>query len=411
MSSPSATNEPIYRVVLGYVGGPSATLRAVDPTARLKKNDPVFFQSDAGVWSQIGYVRSVESVPESASTTTGPSIPTVTIAWHPRDPSSANCQLIQYRSSGRLEDIVALMLPGDQRARIADQIGAAMADHGEQLSAAYVPLVQQTLQKSLPVIEEEFRLSVARHRIEMDAILSRWKEQILEKRLVPLARREIIPIVRTHAEPQVEQIGRELWDKASLWRFAWRAMYDRSPLPKQDLVQDEWDRFVEEQAIPVFEAHMDDIVVAVQRIITDVAANDQVRAELSGVAGEIAVDPETRDLVRKILKETFVDNDRLRTVWTEVWTSDEARRAFAMTSDRLEPVVRKIGDEMFGTRENGINPNFARLLRNQILGKDRRWIVAVPTNAISSTSNPVITASDEAMPYPMVYMADEKESQ
>jgi hypothetical protein len=37
--------------------------------------------------------------------------------------------------------------------------------------------------------------------------------------------------------------------------------------------------------------------------------------------------------------------------------------------------VRSIGDLLFGTREDGIAPEFAQVLRNQILDKDCRWLV------------------------------------
>jgi hypothetical protein len=70
----------------------------------------------------------------------------------------------------------------------------------------------------------------------------------------------------------------------------------------------------------------------------------------------------------------------------------------------LEPVVRQIGDDLFGSQEEGINPDFARVLRNQILGKDRRWIVLTPTRGDASTST--IEIADESMPYPIVYLAD-----
>ena len=102
------------------------------------------------------------------------------------------------------------------------------------------------------------------------------------------------------------------------------------------------------------------------------------------------------------MKETLVDNERLRQVWSEVWTSDEAKRALDMAGDRLEPVIRQIGDDLFGTREGGIDPNFARVLRSQVLGKDRRWIVAYHTGAESSGE---IQISTKRMPYPVVYTA------
>ena len=68
-----------------------------------------------------------------------------------------------------------------------------------------------------------------------------------------------------------------------IWRFGWRAAYDRSPLPRRDLVQQEWDRFVEQDAIPVFDQHMDEIVAAVQQTIAEIAANQAVTEELAAV--------------------------------------------------------------------------------------------------------------------------------
>lgn len=408
--------------LMGYMIGGTSHVDAIDPTSRLQRGDPLFMADPAGEWLQVGHVEFASPIlstsPESWRRDAGQRL---RVAWYATDHEPRETRWVQYRSGSRLEDVIAVMLPAEQREQIAQRLTDAMSEHGEQLSAAYMPLVQLSFQRSLPIIEEEFRRSVARHRDEVDALLSRWNDQVMQERLIPLARREILPIVRQHGEPEAEKIGRELWDKASLWRFGWRAVYDRSPLPKKDLLQEEWDRFVQEQAIPVFESHMDDIAVAVQQIVMDVAKNQAIRSELSEVATQMVSDPSTRVLVRSILKETFVDNARLRQVWTEVWTSDEVRQAFSITGERLEPIARQIGDDLFGTREGGINPNFARVLRNQILGKDRRWIVATrrdldPTatakpNAGSSGTDRevrmVIEASDEMMPYPMVYMAGE----
>ena len=69
------------------------------------------------------------------------------------------------------------------------------------------------------------------------------------------------------------------------------------------------------------------------------------------------------------------DHPRLREVLDKHWTGPKARHAFQLAATRFEPTVRRIGDLLFGTREGGITPEFARVLRNQILGKDRRWFV------------------------------------
>jgi hypothetical protein len=376
-----------------YFTAAQTTTEATDPAGRLRIHDPIFSLSKDSTWAQIGHVVSVSANGDNQ----------VTLLWYAGGPPDA-CRLVQYRNSGRLEDVIATMLPPAKRLQIQHRLTAAMSAHGDELTAAFVPLVQSSLRRSLPVIEEEFSLAVARHRGEIDQLAQRWNDEVVEQRLIPLARREILPIVRDHGEPIAERIGKELWDRASIWRFGWRAVYDKSPLPRKDLVQDEWRRFVDEEAVPVFESHMDDIVVSVQRIVSDVAASDAVRSELADVASGIAADPKSRQLVRDILKETLVDNQRLQQVWGSVWTSDQAQRALDMAGDRLEPVVRQIGDDLFGSQEEGINPDFARVLRNQILGKDRRWIVLTPAHGPPLTST--IAVADESMPYPIVYMAD-----
>jgi hypothetical protein len=106
------------------------------------------------------------------------------------------------------------------------------------------------------------------------------------------------------------------------------------------------------------------------------------------------------------LKESIVDNPRLHEVWRNVWSSEQARRALAVTGDHFEPVVRQIGDDLFGTQEEGINPDFARVLRNQILGKDRRWIIAKPSANRSEGTRLIVKPADSSMPYPVVYLAD-----
>ena len=82
-----------------------------------------------------------------------------------------------------------------------------------------------------------------------------------------------------------------------------------------------------------------------------------------------------------------------------------------MAGDRLEPVIRKIGDDLIGSRELGINPNFARVLRSQILGKDRQWIVAIPVQGDRKKQQLRIETSTDSMPYPIVYLANPDNTQ
>ena len=172
-----------------------------------------------------------------------------------------------------------------------------------------------------------------------------------------------------------EDIGKTLWDKVSLWRFGWRYLYDKSPLPTRDRVKKEWKRFLEKEVVPEFESRSDEIVAVVQRIFTDAAKNPKVRSAVRRNLSAIIDDPEVHRIVWQILREVMIDSPRVRQVLAKIWTSPEAKEAFQLASSRFEPTAVRIGELLFGTPEGGITPEFAAVLRRQILLKDQRWLL------------------------------------
>ncbi len=401
-----------------FLIGPTAQPLAIDPVGTLRVGDPVFFESPNHGWRQIGFVSRTSVVASAKATphvTGGSPAVAIELDWYASEPDPKRCQLTQHHNDGRMADVVRMLFPAEKRERIQQHLVEAFQLHGDQISAAVVPLVEQSLRESLPLIEAELKASVSRHRSEVEAVAGRLNRDLVQGRLIPLAKEQLMPIVRRHAEAPAEAIGRELWDRASLWRFGWRAVYDSTPLPNKGLVREEWKRFVDEEATEVIESHLDELTVAVQRIVADVASDPTIRKELAEAAESVADDPPSRALVQTILKEAVVENQSLRNRWREIWTSEQATAALSIAGSRLEPVVRKIGDEIFGSRSEGIDPDFARVLRHQILGKDRRWIVAaalpgdIHSDGVAQPGvdePPVIRIADEPMVFPIVYLAD-----
>ncbi|TWT68271.1 hypothetical protein [Crateriforma conspicua] len=388
---------------------------AVDADVRI--GDPVFYRGPSSdAWVQAGYISDVTD-DRSANQRQD-----MRIRWYVDGVAPQTLVWESHRTTGSLQEVVQTMLPPEKRQRIQSQIQQLLKQNGQEMTELLQPLVRESLVRSLPVIERGVRRSMAEHSDQWQGLAGRLQTEILDQRIMPLAKQEMMPIVRRHGQPITESIGRELWDRASLWRFGWRALYDQTPLGERSLVKEEWQRFVDEEAVPVFEDHLDEIVVAVQNTMSDVAANPVIRQELASVAGTIADDPEAQRLLKTVLRESIVENQELRTLWKEIWTSPDAVAALDRVGDRVEPVVRQIGDLLFGTPEQGIDPNFARVLRNQILRKDRRWIVAfdpsMRAGGADATSfnemtpagdsyRPVVRPAQTSMPYPVVYLASE----
>ncbi|CAD71893.1 MAG TPA: hypothetical protein DDX19_01465 [Rhodopirellula baltica] len=392
--------------LISSVWTPTDSVILSDPTLSLSVGDAAFAKdSGADTWHQVGHVLRVN--PEAKTVTLSLYEPfdleRETQFWDPDQSISATL----HRSSGKVDDVIATLLPKPKREQLAQKISAAMRAHGKEISEAMLPLVFETVRQSLPVIESELSASLKRHDAEVEAIAARFREDIIQEQMVPLVRTEVLPVLRLHGREPAESIGREIWGKASLWRFGWRALYDSAPLPERELVREEWSRFVEQEVVPIVEDHLDEIAEAVEAILRDLAANEVLRERLGDVALQIVNDDEARDLLRTIVMEAIVDNERLRQVWVNVWTSPEAREKLRTAGERLEPVIREIGDEVMGTRREGIEPGFARVLRNQILGKDKVWITLKnEPNLGADPSQPIaLRVATDFTPYPIVHLA------
>ena len=118
-------------------------------------------------------------------------------------------------------------------------------------------------------------------------------------------------------------------------------------------------------------------------------------------------DDELRRLVLMIVRETVIENETLRTELQAYMKDQETKVAMSLAGERLEPIVRDIGDMIFGSRAAGITPEFSRILRSQILTKDRRWFVIVPTGAAENSTTeetPIrIVEASTPMMYPMAF--------
>jgi hypothetical protein len=128
----------------------------------------------------------------------------------------------------------------------------------------------------------------------------------------------------------------------------------------------------------------------------------------------VATDGELQTIVWQMVQEAVVNNQKLRSSLSDYWASDEVQHAMAVASTSFEPTARAVGDAIFGGREVGITSEFSRVLRAQILMKDRRWLVIVPlsdkvTVPIDSPAEGlVIFPASKPMPFPLKFEGTEQ---
>lgn len=350
----------------------------VSPPVRLAVGDPVFADGEDGP-VQIGEIREV-SDPRTGFPVREAFATSGQVLLYPAAPEvDASMGLTYYVTPDSMEWVLKTMLPAEKREQIAAELKSAFEAHHEEIVEALRPIVIASLRDAVVVLEEDVGKAISRRRGELEALGARYQQEVVQEEIVPLVKEEVWPVVRRRAEPLADEVGREIWRRVSLWRFGWRFVYDKTPLaPEKKLVKKEWKRFVDEEATPVLEEHAEEFVDTTREILAEVARNEKIRETLRKNLAKMIDDPELQRIVGGVIREAVVENPRLHGVLKKHWTGPEAQRAFRLASQRLEGTAERIVNLVFGSPDLGITPEFARVVRAQALGKDRRWLVLQP---------------------------------
>jgi hypothetical protein len=344
----------------------------------IRVGDPLFLELETGQFEFAGDVFQV------TSNSTGEKL--VQIYWRNGHVLPEQPRVEYYETPRSLVWIARTLLPPEKKKRVIDKIMLHYQQEAPKINAKLMPVLREVFQRSIPIIEEAALEYVKKERTRVQGLGQKYQETLVKQKLVPLLRRDVMPIVEKHSKPVVEDIGLELWDRASLWRFGWRYAYDVLPLTNRNLVQAEWRRFVEEEAIPVLESHFDEFIEVQKRILVETSSNPAVRKAIQESMGTLIDDPELQDFLGDVLQHAVVNNQKLHSVLQEVMSSEQAMQLGRQFEESLQPLANEIGVELFGTETEGLTPELVAVLRSQILGKDQRWLIV--RNHVGSQNPP-----------------------
>lgn len=341
--------------------------------------DGIFAQSVSQPFEQVGVITEIatdEGPVLGARARSGAWITSARARLYGNAPALTEGSVLSYyRTDTSMAWVIKTMLPPDKRAAIVAEIRTAMDAHRDEVVAALKPIVMDSVREAFVAVQQELPGVIRKHRAELQALGARYQEELIQKEVLPLVREEVFPVARKHVEPIVTEIGKEIWERVSLWSVGSKFVWDQLPLVGGDSLDKEWKRILEEEALPVVRAHERELVAALKNIVRESAANPAVREATKRAFAVIAEDRELHGLVGRILRSAVLENERLRESMQELWKSDRARAAFRLAGDRFEPTVTAIGDRLLGSRSEGISAEFAVVLRNRLLLKDRQWFV------------------------------------
>jgi hypothetical protein len=334
------------------------------------KNVPVMGKDPDGNWLIVGVVEW-KAIPNSSAPRQG------TLRWsHSAWMPDRQQPLLLNKTPESLAWVVQVLVPLEKQEILMRSLRERIQKHGPAFVADLEPVLVRSVQEILPILQQRFSESLDRKQPRIQALAMRYQEELVQGRLVPLLKSEVVPILREHLTPLVDTVGRELFEKASIWGFTWRYLYDVSPLPQRDLVRREFERYLEQDAIPILERHSEDILSALKASSVAIWQNVAVQKLARESASELFRDPELRSILGDVMREAFSDTGPMQEVLRRNWESQAGRRLADSLQTLLEPWLRDTGQELFGTPEAGLTPEMVRVLRSQVLNKDRSWLVA-----------------------------------
>lgn len=373
--------------ISGWMAGAPEEYSAVSATSLLlAPGDPVFLRTPDGGFRQVGRVRN--NFAPAPQSTTRPVSPLTeaytqkaTIVLYDsvvKDAFPLGYQLEYHTTPTALDWVATTLITPERQQEIANIIAKDWEKHREQVIARLQPVFETGIGKCISAIEAELPTVLSNHRSDFAKLADRYQVEIIRSQVVPLVRAEILPIVQEEVRPLATELGKDLWNRVSLFSFTWRYLYDVSPLPEKNAVKLEFDRFMKEEVTPALESRSDEFVAVTERILGRISRNEKVRSVVRENLKKVATDKELQTIVWAIVQDSVINNQTLRATMREYWASPEVQSAMTAATSNFETTARTIGDTIFGSRDGGVTPEFARVLRTQILMKDRRWFVLVP---------------------------------
>ncbi|MFN9718306.1 MAG: hypothetical protein ACK58L_06415, partial [Planctomycetota bacterium] len=300
--------------------------------------DPVFLKQKDGSFLQVGYIANHFGERGRENWTTDAVVTLYDGLLQKQFPDGF--ALESHTASTSLDQVLQTLLNGEKRRQIAEIIADDWREHRDDLMIKLSPVIRSSLTHAASSIEAKLPQVLEARRPEFAKLADRYQTTVVREQIVPLVREEILPIVQDEVRPIARDLGRQLWERVSLWSFTWRYLYDVSPLPEKNALRSEFNRFLNGEVMPAIEARMDEFVAMTERIVSRVSRNEKVRAVVRESLKKVASDPELQAIVWTVIQESVLENAALQASLINYWESDEVREMLDLAAHQFEPTAR-----------------------------------------------------------------------
>ncbi len=337
----------------------------------LRVGDPVYQEAEPGRLVHVGHVYAL--VDEEGKQHLHGKFPRGVVYLTPEARLQGGVRLEHYRADLSIAAGVQMLFPPEKRQQVQRLLVRHWQQQRREMLDTLRPVIEHTLKQTLAVLQEDLARELRRREPQLRQLARRWEKSVLERHLLPVLQEEVFPLAQREATPLAREIGMELWDRVSLWRFGTAALLDS--ITSGNRVDQEFDQFLQQEAIPLLKRRSRELVHVARRIMQQALQRPNVRRALQRGLEALADDEQFRRLLWEVFEQVVVNNPRLHRAVQQAIASPETQQALRHVARNWEPVAQQIGALLLGTPEQGLTPELTRLLRLHVFGKDRRWLV------------------------------------
>lgn len=313
---------------------------------------------------------------------------TVTVALDPEvPPPDASARLASYavaRNDGRW--MLRTLLPEHKWRLLVDEVKGFLADHEREVQGFLRPLAEDAIGHGMLVLEQNLSAALEARRDSIQKLLDEHRVMV-KNDLLPVLKRRLGPSAKVKAQPILREIGRELWDELPMWSLGWSAFVDRIPGTSRTRMDQWWNEFVENKAIPILKAHEDELIKALEDLVEEGARDPEVRAALGSATRRLANDPRFKQIVRGVIEDALVKPFDTRALLDRLMSDPAHQARFRRLEELFAPGLQRIGRRMTIDPDTGrIDPDLARVLRRVVFNKDARWVELVEPDAPTASA-------------------------
>ena len=282
--------------------------------------------------------------------------------------------------------VVSTILPTERRKEIVEIWRRYLDLHADEIKKLLWPVLTEVAQDSYKVLQQNFVHIMDQHKERLLDKIKAVREGYVDEEINTLWQEVVWPLVLVHCEPVLNPIAREMWKKFPKFKIVLLWMYQSLPGTDNHHVRKKLEKYFKKEALPLIREHQEELEQLFVKVFQDLGKDPRVKQTFVEIFRATFQDKELLEILKTLFIEMAQKNRKsLALKLRKKWESPQFRERMLASTKSFEPYLIEMINTVLLQKNNHIRPEFAQVLRRQVLYKDRYCIQVSATQKTYSS--------------------------